>query len=764
MRKKHAHPWMQALLLACATVSFGQQPIQAQSVAPGGPGGNATWLPADKIGFGTSHTTASNVWFTLEGGRLSELYYPDLSTPSARNIDFVVTDGQSFATRAQDVPTSTRLVNRHPGRQPHRWWCKDGDDPHSLTYQIVNTDAANHWRLTTTFVTDPARPTLLIGVEFTSLDGRPYQLYAVYQPQLGNPPLNAALNESGITQGDALLAADAQGQLASALVASPAFSETSNGYLGTSDGETDLSQHYRLTAHYDAAPNGTVVQTGRLPLTGLSGAQRLTLALGFGAAESAALDTANASLGAGFFQVAQTYAEGWDQYLDSLRDPPWSLFTPHLRRLYAVSVMVLAASEDKLNRGAFIASPSMPWAFGTGLAGPSTGLGGPPTAPTPSTVYHLVWSRDTYEIATALIAAGDQAAAARALAFLFNHQQMPNGGFPSNSTVDGTPVFNSVQLDEDADPIILAYQLGIKDATTWSHAKRAADFIVNFASDGHSAPWTLQERWEEQPGYSPATIATEIAGLVCAADLAQANGDAASAQLYLSKADLWQSQVETWTVTHNGPYSRFPYFLRLSEDGDPNVGTTYNLFNGGPSAIDQRRVVDASFLELVRLGVKPGTDPAVVLSLPVVDAQLAVTTPHGTFWHRYNFDGYGNATNGGPWFVSEDDTFVTRGRLWPITAGERGEYDLAVSNAFGALRHLIDMGNVANEGYFIPEQLWDNQPPSGQPGFEPGTPTTSATPLAWSHAQFIRLAWDIAAGRVVEQPAIVAARYLHHRY
>jgi glucoamylase len=518
--------------VACAAVYLGQQSIQAQGMAPGGPGGNADWLPSNKTGFGTSYTTKSKVWFTLEGGRLSEVYYPLLDTPSARNIDFVVTDGQSFAIRAQDAFSSTRLVNPGHGREENNAWRKETDNPTSLTYQIVNTDPANRWRLTTTFVTDPSRTTLLIDVEFTSLNGRPYQLYAVYQPQLNNPMVEAPLNESGITQGAALLASDAQMQVASALVASPAFTETSNGYLGTSDGGTDLSQHYKLTAHYSSAPNGTVVQTGRLPLTGLWGSRHLTLALGFAATESAALHTANASLGAGFDQVSEEYAEGWDRYLNSLHAAPPSLFTKHQRQLYAVSAMVLAASEDKTFRGGFVASPTMPWAWGTGLNNPSG-------------AYHLVWSRDLYEIVTALIVDGDLAGAGRALDYLFNVQQKRDGSFPQNSKLDSTPVFGGLQLDEVGDPIILAYQLGRTDAATWSHVRRAADFLVNFvSSDGHPAPFTPGERWENQSGYSPSSTASEIAGLVCAAHIAQANGDSVSAQLYLTTADSWQSQLE----------------------------------------------------------------------------------------------------------------------------------------------------------------------------------------------------------------------------
>ena len=739
-------------MVACAVVYVSQQSIQAQ-VAPGSPGGNADWLPSNKTGIGTSYTTASNVWFTLQAGRLSEVYYPRLDMPSVRNIDFVVTDGHSFAVKAQEASTSTRLTDVNHGRaKTHRRWCKDRDDPKSLTYQIVNTDTANRWRLTTTFVTDPSRTTLLIHVEFTSLNGQPYQLYAVYQPQLNNPAVEAPLSESGVTQGAALLASDAQGKVASALVASPAFTETSNGYLGTSDGWTDLSQHYQLTAHYASAPNGTVVQTGRLPLTGLWGSRHLTLALGLASVESAALDTANASLGTGFDRVSDQYADGWDQYLDSLRDPPPGLFTKRQQQLYAVSAMVLAASEDKTYRGAFVASPTMPWAWGTGLDNPSG-------------AYHLVWSRDLYEIVTALIADGDLAGAGRALDFLFNVQQKTDGSFPQNSLVDGTPHWGGLQLDEVGDPIILAYQLGRKDATTWSHVKRAADFLVNFVStDGPAAPYTPGERWENQSGYSPSTTASEIAGLVCAADIAQANGDAASAQLYLTTADSWQSQLEKWMVTTNGPLSALPYYLRLTKDGQPNVGTTYGLGDGGPSVIDQRKVADAGFLELIRLGIKPAYDGVIVNSLKVVDAQLGTTTPNGTFWHRYNFDGYGETATGAPWGVTSPDTFTTHGRLWPIFAGERGEYDLAAHNAFGAQAHLNAIVRTANEGYLLPEQVWDNQPPAGQPGFVSGTGTLSATPLEWTHAQFIRLAFDIAAGRLLEQPSIVAQRYLHRQH
>ena len=47
--------------------------------------------------------------------------------------------------------------------------------------------------------------------------------------------------------------------------------------------------------------------------------------------------------------------------------------------------------------------------------------------------------------------------------------------------------------------------------------RRAAAFLAR------NGPVSPQDRWEEEPGYSPFTIATEIAALLVAADLADAD-------------------------------------------------------------------------------------------------------------------------------------------------------------------------------------------------------------------------------------------------
>ena len=672
---------------------------------PATAGAATTWTEADKDGYGTSTTTTSKVWHTLDDGRLTEVFYPDLGTPSVRSLEFAITDG-GFSQR--DTEATNRTVQQVDSR--------------SLTYRQVNEEPG-HYRITKTYVTDPSRNVALIDVRLESLSGKKLKLDLVYDPSLGND------HQDDVAEPDAnaLLARDSGSPVASAVLGAPGFARTSS-----------------------ATTDGDLVQTADTALTGLSGSQSLTVALGLGDTTSAARSAAEASLASGFASRRNAYESGWHGYLNGLKRAPSSANST----LYNASVMTLAAHEDKTFRGGYIASPTMPWVWGTGLENPSG-------------AYHLVWSRDLYQIATALIAAGDTAGANRAVDYLFLRQQKPDGSFPQNSTVDGTPHWGNLQLDEVALPIVLAWQLGRTDAALYrDHIKKAAEFLVNFRGE-QAAPWTPQERWENQSGFSPGTIASEIAGLVCAADIARRNGDPSAANRYLHTADDWQKQVEGWTATTNGPYSPRPYYLRLTKDAQPNAGTAYNIGDSGPT-VDQRKVVDPSFLELVRLGVKPASDPVIQNTVAVVDQQLAAGEASARyFWHRFNFDGYGEQKDGGPWDIGfpQNTTEIwannaTIGRNWPIFGGERGEYELLAGNSSAARTRLAHIAAAANDGHMLPEQVWaPDFPPAGQPGFPLGEGTFSATPLAWSHAQYVRLAWSIQAGAPVEQPSIVADRY-----
>ncbi|HEU5109229.1 MAG TPA: glycoside hydrolase family 15 protein, partial [Micromonosporaceae bacterium] len=693
------------MLLAALIPLLLPVPAAAVGEAPGGPGAPAVFTPADKQGFGTARGTASPVWFTLGGGRMTEVFYPDLSTPAARDLQLVVTDGTSFVERAQDVRARTEPT---------------GD----LTFRQHLSGTG--WTAELRYVTDPARASVLVDVDLRSRSGRPLQTFVVYDPALSRE----GGDDRALTAGDALVATDAGA--ASALLARRGFTATTNGFLGTSDGWTDLAADRRLDSRYAAAGPGNVVQTARLRVDG-AGSRHDTLVLGFGPDRRAALGAAHASLSAGFPAASAGYRAGWRSYVAGLHRPPASLRTERERAVYTSSLQVLAATEDKRHHGAFIAAPALPWAFGFDrTVVPEFGP------------YALVWPRDLYHVATAQLAAGDRPAAGRALDYMLRVQQRPDGHLPQNTRVDGSPYWTSIQLDETAAPMLLAWLLDRRDQSTLDGLARAADFLISYTKDGNTAPWSEQERWENQSGYSPATIASAVAGLTCLADLLTRAGNGPAAARYQAVADSWAARVESWTVTRTGPYSTAPYYLRLTKDGQPDQGTSYNLGDNNPGTVDQRAVVDPSFLELVRLGVRRADDPVIRNTIAVVDRQLATVTPAGQFWHRFTSDGYGEQADGAPWNVNFPQPTRTYGRLWPIFAGERGEYDLLAGDTRSAATRLRSIAATANSGLMLPEQVWDTRPPA--PTVRPGTPTTSATPLAWTHAQYVRLAWSITAG------------------
>jgi glucoamylase len=719
--------------------AWGAASAQAgNNLAPGAPGHDAQWTNAGKEAVGTSNTLESKVWFTLRGGVMTEVYYPTVDTANTRVLQFVVVsaDGQHVETEEDDTTHRVEVV-----------------DPRSLTFRQINTAKSGAYTITKTYVTDPARPTVLIDVRFDSRRGE--QLYVYYDPSLNN----SGMHDSAWTQraqrvGFDALSSDAD--KASALLISrqpkqlSGFGVVENGFFETSDGLTQLRRGVKQIPIYSRAADGNVVQLAQVfpyydvnPTTlfrpGFENyraeppSNHFTLALGFGKEPDEALKNARQSLLEGFAAARAEYEVGWHDYVDSLRR-----VDAKYRAQFDAAAMVLKAHEDKTSRGAMIASLSIPWGGGSSANEPNVGG------------YHLIWSRDLYQVATAFYALGDKASAERALDYLFRVQQKPDGSFPQNSWLDGRPFWNSLQMDEVSYPLVLAYQLGRTDAETYTkHVRPAADFIVR------RGPSTPQERWEEKPGYSPSTIAAEIAGLVCAAEIARLNDDHTSANIYLAAADDFARGVERWTATTTGVYGDRNYYLRLTPNDDPNDGQPFDVGNGG-GAYDEREIVDAGFLELVRLGVKPPQDPLVRKSLAVVDKVLKVETPHGATFYRYNHDGYGEMDDGRPW--NWDGKYSGRGRLWALLAGERGEYELARGLKAEAARRLDAMQAFANSGRMIPEQVWD-KPTSPRPDLKFGEGTGSATPLAWSMAQFIRLAANLQAGRNLETPAAVSARY-----
>jgi len=414
-------------------------------------------------------------------------------------------------------------------------------------------------------------------------------------------------------------------------------------------------------------------------------------------------------------------------------------------KLMRASHNVLLAHEDKTFAGAFVASLSIPW----GQAKSDDDLGG----------YHLVWTRDMVQTASALLACGRAETALRALVYLACTQK-PDGGFAQNFWVDGRPYWSGEQLDEVAFPVILAWRLwkanGLGNMEIFPFVERAAGFLVRHA------PITHQERWEENAGYSPSTLAAVVSGLICAAEVARAHDAVERAIFYEDFADWIEHHLEDWTVTNEGvllPEVRRHYMrIRPPEQGEAyaceSCGAEMIHLNNRPPGtrdwFEAREVIDGGFLELVRYGVRRADDPLMVDSLKVVDAVLKRELPQGPGWLRYNYDGYGDRPDGGPFLG------WGQGRVWPLLTGERAHYELAAGRDIKSLIETYE--RFATKGQMMPEQVWDEpNSPSARQQF--GQPAGSAVPLVWAHAEYLKLLRSALDGKVFDRIEPVYARY-----
>ena len=759
-RARAVHLRILAAALFVGLLAPAALPLTAIAATPAtdGPGALSHFDLARKDCLGTAQNTTSKVWYTVAGGVLSDVYYPTIDNTNVETLQFVVTDGSTFTDLATRDMTYTVSSLGSGG----------------MACQVTSTAKSGKYRLVTNYITDPRHNSVLIQSHLISLVGGNYRVYVRFDPTVngnggggsGNGGADSATVDTSTGHQiavayDTVTATNAANnnyrQPVYAALDGP-FGQVESGFAGAaSDGLTQLDASHALAGSTTEALNGNVVQTA-----GVNSSGQFTLALGFGSTQAGAVSTAESSLHSGFGQAFGLYQLGWGLYDLRLNRPPVfvSGLTPAQVQaadsLYYVSANVLKASEDKTFPGAISASIASPWGQAISAGDPANTYFGS---------YREVFARDLYEAWTGLIADGDLATARDAVNFLFLRQQQADGSMPRNSLLNGktAPDSFNTQLDETAYPILMADQMGMFGSSLYTnHVRPAAMFLISHG------PSFGPERWEEQGGYSPSTIAAEIAGLVAAADIAKHNGDATSAALFLGVADDYQRSIKGWTVTTNGPLSSSPYFIRLSKTGDPNAAISYNVGNGGPT-LDQRSVIDAGFLELVRLGELPATDPQVAASIPVVDATIQNSTVSGPGWHRYNGDGYGdNGTTGVPWAPSGQGT----GHLWPVLSVERAEYDMVSGGLPSAASLVPSFSGFASGVGLIPEQAWEQpnlaaspygtDPTTASIGFINGQAAGSAAPLTWSAGAYVRLLADVKAHRLLDTPAVTTARYVTH--
>jgi glucoamylase len=692
----------------------------------GAPGIEPRWTQGAKDGVGTAYSTASRIWFTLFNGTITEVYYPTVDRPQIRDLQFLLSDGESFFHDEKRMPSRTIPYARH-----------------GLAYRVISEDPDGRFRLVKEVVTDRYAPCLLQQVR---LEGdvdvlRRLRVYVLCAPHL---EVCGWHNDARVMEvaGRRILTAHREGRWL-AIAATRPFAKLSCGYVGTSDGWTDLRANLRMDWEFERALDGNVALTGEIEE---GAATPFTLGLAFGDSLESAATTLFQSLATPFADHRRHYLESWSRY--SRKIAPIEGVSGDGGHLYRRSYGLLLAHEDKTFPGALIASLSIPW----GEVHGDDDQGG----------YHLVWTRDMVNSATALMAADHSGTALRALIYL-SVAQRADGGFPQNFWIDGRSYWQGIQLDEVAFPILLAWRLtrsgALGDFDPWPMVRRAAAFLVRHG------PATEQERWEEASGYSPSTLASNIAALICAADLARMRGEEPLATWLEEYADFLESHVEQWTVTTSGTLlpgvSR--HYIRIlpiavtnaQPDENPDRGEL-RIANRGPgerSRYPAKDIVDAGFLELVRYGIRKPGDALIEDSLRVVDAVLRVEMPAGPCWRRYNHDGYGQRADGGPfdgWGV---------GRAWPLLTGERGHYELAAGRDPGPFIRAME-GFASGTG-MLPEQVWDGAELPAR-YLAPGGPTGAAMPLMWAHAEYIKLLRSAADGRVFDRVPVVAARYLGH--
>jgi glucoamylase len=702
---------------------------ETKRFAPGWPGIEPRWTSSAKSGVGTALSLNSRVWFTTSHGILDEVYYPRVDQACTRDLGLMVTDGSSYFSEEK----------RH---------CKFENvplEPGVPVYELTNTELQERYRIEKEVLTDPYRNVVLQRVRFIPLQGRltDYRLYALLAPHLAN----CGAHNTGWTgdyKGKPMLFAEHDGA-ALAFGCSTPWRKMSVGFVGYSDGWQDLSKHYRMTWEYERAENGNIALTGEIDLAACEG--EFVLALGFGAIWTEAGQQVRSSLFESYEELRQHYVVHWKNWQDKLL----KLDEPKREcDLYRASVAVLRTHESKDFLGGVIASLSIPWGFNKG----DEDLGG----------YHLVWPRDLVETAFGFLAAGAKSDATRVLRYLESTQEL-DGHWAQNMWLDGRPYWLGVQMDEAAFPILLVDCLR-RDAPEdlgdlkrwWTMVHRAAGFIVR------NGPVTQQDRWEEDAGYSPFTLAVEIAALLAAADLADMVGDGAIAGYIRDTADRWNDNVERWTYATDTDLARQigveGYYVRISPPNTDWAASPLRGFvpikNRPPAqstAQAATHVISPDALALVRFGLRAADDPHILTTLKVIDALLRVKLPQGYCWYRYNGDGYGEHEDGSPF----DGTGI--GRPWPLLAGERAHYELAAGRRQLAEDLLNVMEFSTGGGRLLPEQVWDAADIPARELFR-GKPTGSACPLVWAHSEYIKLRRSLHDGNIFDQPPQPFRRYV----
>jgi glucoamylase len=698
------------------------------TTAPGGPGLAPHWTSSAKDGVGTALSPRSSVWFTHSHGILNEIYYPRVDQACTRDCGLIITDGTPGGLFVEEKRGTNSVTRRLADGVP--------------LFTITNTCLQNKFTIEKKIVADPMHDCVLQYITVSApASVETLRMFALLAPHLVN---GGAHNTGwiGDYKGRSMLFASGDGTCL-AMACCSGFRASSVGYVGVSDGWQGLQRHGYLAERYDRAEDGNIALVAELDV-----AAPVLLAIGFGRKPEEAAFQAAASLERGYARAEADYIANWRGWQDSL-EPLDQANPAGPHNFYRVSTAVMRCHESPLFPGGSIASLSIPWGASKG----DDDLGG----------YHLVWPRDLAETAGAMLACGALADARRTLDYLRVIQEH-DGHWPQNTWLDGSAYWHGLQMDETAFPVLLldlAFRNGALAESElveyWSMVRRACAFIIA------NGPATGQDRWEENAGYTPATLAVEIAGLLAGADLAERLGKPAEAAFMRDTADAWNADIESWIYVSGTDLAQrcgvSGYYLRIASEGDhdlagsaPHGRIAVRNRPADEAEIATDELIGADALALVRFGLRAADDPRIRDTVTIIDHLTKVDLPQGPVWHRYNQDGYGEHHDGRPF----DGT--GHGRAWPLLTGERAHYAIAADDLTTARDLRVTMEACASEGGLLPEQVWDADDIAERELFR-GRPSGSAMPLVWAHAEYVKLLRSLRDGAVFDMPPQTVRRY-----
>jgi glucoamylase len=725
------------------------------------------------------------VWFTVSHGIIDEIYYPRVDQANTRDVGLLVSGADGFfSEEKRDTASTVHLLG-----------------PGVPGYRFVNRCVHRRYEIEKSIIADPERSVVLQRIRFRALVGTPadYRLFVLLAPHIGNQGYG---NDGWVDayKGIPILFARRQ-DVSLALACDVGWIEASVGYVGVNDGWRQVRATGGIAEPYTDAKDGNVALTGEVDLAACTREDEdgpvaeLVVAIAFGGGPAEAAQRARMTLASQFDRIQVSYVRNWSRFHEHTHGPKQDdgrAITPEVARrnaardlamhahgsthaherhpvpvmrdrrkrtpvdlpesvvdLYRMSAAVLAIHEDKSALGAMIASLSIPWGDSKG----DHELGG----------YHLVWPRDLVNSAGALIALGHNVMARRTLRYLLSTQEA-DGRWAQNLWLDGTPYWSGVQMDEIAFPVVFAEllrrEVQLEDIDPWPMIRRAAGSLLR------AGPITEQDRWEENGGYSPFSIAVQIAALLIAAEFAERANEPDVAEVLRHTADSWNDAIERWTYVTGTPTANEVgvegYYVRIApvdvRDAQPATGGVIPIRNRptGENEACYDEIVSVDALALVRFGLRDPHDPRIVNTVKVIDAKLRVLTETGPAWYRYNRDGYGEQADGAPFDV------IGIGRPWPLLAGERAHYELAAGRPEVAVQLLGVMRAQASDGGMLPEQVWDG-PDIPELELFNGRPTNGAMPLVWAHAEYAKLVRSLYDGRVFDMPQQPYERYVRHK-